>query len=81
MIDEQLLQRITLDPAVMAGKPVIRGTRIPVALLVRMVAQSIPDEDILREYPSLQAGDIKAALLYAAHSLSSEDVLPLSVSA
>jgi uncharacterized protein (DUF433 family) len=60
----ELLARVVLDPKVMRGKPVIRGTRIPVELLVRMVAQRIPDAAILREYPRLQADDIKAALLW-----------------
>ena len=64
MMDEHLQRRITLNPHVMAGKPVIRDTRIPVALLVRMVAQGIPDADILREYPRLQPEDIRAALSY-----------------
>jgi uncharacterized protein (DUF433 family) len=65
----------------MAGKPVIRGTRIPVELIVRMLAQGIPETDILREYPRLQPQDIRAALTYAARSLADEDVLPLSASA
>ena len=50
-MDEQLQQRISLDPKVMFGKPIIRGTRIPVELIVRMLAQGIPEGDILREYP------------------------------
>jgi uncharacterized protein (DUF433 family) len=64
----------------MAGKPVIRGTRIPVELIVRMLAQGIPETDILKEYPRLQPQDIRAALSYAARSLAEEDVLPLSIS-
>ena len=60
----ELLTRVVLDPKVMRGKPVIRGTRVPVDLLVRMVAQRIPDAEILREYPRLEAADIEAALLY-----------------
>jgi len=65
-MDERLLQRISINPRVMAGKPVIRGTRIPVELIVRMMAQGIPESDILREYPRLQPDDIRAALAYAA---------------
>ena len=79
-MDEQLQRRITLNPHVMAGKPVIRDTRIPVELLVRMVAQGIPDADILREYPRLQPEDMRAALGYAAQGLAHEDVFPLTVS-
>jgi uncharacterized protein (DUF433 family) len=55
---DQLLDRVVLDPRVMLGKPVIRGTRIPVELLLRMMAQRIPETDILREYPGLEADDI-----------------------
>jgi uncharacterized protein (DUF433 family) len=65
-LKEQLLQRIAIDPEVMVGKPVIRGTRIPVELIVRMVAQDIPRAEILREYPRLQPEDVQAAILYAA---------------
>ncbi len=52
------LNRISIDPAVMVGKPVIRGTRIPGELLVRMVAQGISYNEILAEYPGLQVEDI-----------------------
>ncbi len=80
-MDEQIRQRITLNPKVMVGKPVIRGTRIPVELIVRMLAQGIPESDILREYPRLQPEDIRAALDYAAQVLAHEDVFPLAASA
>ncbi|OGA31788.1 MAG: hypothetical protein A3G80_07075 [Betaproteobacteria bacterium RIFCSPLOWO2_12_FULL_62_13b] len=81
LMDEQLWQRITMDPKVMVGKPVIRGTRVPVELIVRMLAQGIPEGDILREYPRLQPEDIRAALTYAARVLAQEDVFPLSTPA
>ena len=80
-MDETLLKRIEMDPKVMVGKPVIKGTRIPVELIVRMVAQGITEKEILGEYPRLQADDIRAALVYAAWSLEHEDILPLAVSA
>jgi uncharacterized protein (DUF433 family) len=69
-MDEQLWQRISIDPKVMAGKPVIRGARAPVELIVGMLAQGIPEADILREYPRLQPDDIRAALSYAARVLA-----------
>ena len=72
-MNERLLARIVVDPKVMAGKPVIRGTRIPVELLVRMVAQGIPEGEILREYPRLQPDDVRAALTYAAEVVAGED--------
>lgn len=78
-MDEQLQQRINLDPRVMLGKPVIRGTRIPVEMIVRMLAQGIPQRDILQEYPRLHPDDIRAALAYAAAMLAHEEVFPLTV--
>ncbi len=73
-MEERLAQRIGLDPRVMVGKPVIRGTRIPVELIVRMVAQGIPEADILAEYPRLTRDDIGAALACAADVLAGEEV-------
>jgi len=80
-MDEEFKQRITLDPRIMAGKPVIRGTRIPVELIVRMLAQGISEAEILKEYPRLQPQDIRAALAYAARVLTQEEVFPLSAPA
>ncbi len=70
--------RITLDSHVMAGKPVIRGTRIPVELIVRMLAQGATEAEILAEYPELVAEDIRAALAYAAGVLANEEVYPIT---
>ncbi len=78
-MDETLLRRITVDPRIMAGKPVIRGTRIPVELIVRMLAQGVPEQEILQEYPRLEPQDIRAALAYAADVLAGEEVYPLAV--
>lgn len=80
-MNEQLEKRICIDPQVMTGKPVIRGTRIPVELIVRMLAQGISEDDILQEYPRLAREDIRASLAYAAQVLAHEDVFPLAVAA
>jgi uncharacterized protein (DUF433 family) len=69
-MSDDLLHRIVSDPEVMAGKPLIRGTRNPVELLVRMLAEGIPQADILREYSRLVPEDIRAALVYAAKELT-----------
>ena len=66
MNDNPLLERIAVNPNVMAGKPVIKGTRIPVELLALMAAQGLSDQDILSEYPHLTAEGIQAALNYSA---------------
>jgi uncharacterized protein (DUF433 family) len=75
-MNEQLWQRISIDPNVMTGKPVISGTRIPIEFIVRMLAQGIPESEVLQEYPRLEPGDIRAALAYAAQVLAHEDVFP-----
>ena len=72
------LERIVVDPKVMLGKPVIRGSRIPVELILKMLAQAISREDILREYPRLQPFDIQAALEYAATVVADESVFPIA---
>jgi len=81
MNQKQLLERVTINPRIMVGKPVIKGTRIPVELLIGMVAQGIPEEEILKEYPRLEREDIRAALTYAAMVVADEDIFPLTVSA
>jgi uncharacterized protein (DUF433 family) len=78
-MNNDLLNRVVQNPKVMAGKPVIRGTRIPIDLLVRMVAQGIPEQEILQEYPGIERADIRAALTYAADVVAREDVFPLLV--
>ena len=80
MMDEQLRQRISVSPSTMAGKAVIRGTRIPVDLVLRMLSQGISEQEILREYPRLEPADIHAALAYAADVVAHEEVFPLVAS-
>ena len=77
-MEEQLLYRIEINPKIMVGKPIIRGTRIPVELIVKMMAQGIAESEILKEYPRLKLEDIRAALSYAAHVLSHDEIFPLS---
>jgi uncharacterized protein (DUF433 family) len=80
-MDEQIQERVVINPKVLVGKPVIRGTRIPVELILRMFAQGISENEILSEYPRLQPADLRAALAYAAQTLAHEDILPLAISA
>jgi len=67
--------RIEIDPDVMLGKPVIRGTRITVELIVRKLSEGATEADLLDAYPRLRREDIRAALAYAADSLAHETVL------
>ena len=73
-----LTDRIEINAGVMLGKPVIRGTRIPVELLLRKLAEGAMIEDLLDAYPRLTEDDIRAALSYAADTIAQETVLALS---
>jgi len=76
-MEQRLLDRIEINPRVVVGKPVIRGTRVPVQLILKMLSQGISAEEIVEEYPHLTKEDIQAALAYAAETLAVEEVLPL----
>lgn len=67
--------RIEVNPDVMLGKPVIRGTRIPVALLLQKMAEGATEAELLDAYPRLAREDIRAALAYAARVLAHETVI------
>jgi uncharacterized protein (DUF433 family) len=66
--------RIVIDPRIMMGKPVIRGTRITVEILLKKLSEGLSQEEIMKEYPRLKAADIKAALGYAASTIQNEEI-------
>jgi uncharacterized protein (DUF433 family) len=68
--------RITLDPDILAGKPVIRGTRLSVEFVIALMAEGWNEADILANYPGISHDDIIACLAYARDMLSSEKVFP-----
>ena len=72
-----IYDRIETNPEVMLGKPVIKGTRIPVELIVHKLAEGASIEDLLDGYPTLTRQDVKSALLYAADMLGSETIVYL----
>jgi uncharacterized protein (DUF433 family) len=74
MLDDRLLGRITADPAILDGKPRVRGMRIPVELATAMLAQGATVEAIIDGYPGLEPDDIRACLLYAYKVLREERV-------
>jgi len=74
---EELLERITVDPDVLVGKPVIKGTRIPIYLIIELIASGMTIKDVLKEYPELKEDDVKAALLYASKLLEKEITVAL----
>jgi uncharacterized protein (DUF433 family) len=77
MTDKQLLERITMNPKAMAGKPVIRGTRLTVQHILGLLGHGATSAEILQEYPGLAAEDIQASLLFAQASLASISFVPL----
>lgn len=79
MKDQDLLERITLNPKVMAGKPVIKGTRLTVEYILNLLAHGATTEEVLEEYQGLKLEDIQACFLFATRSLSDTDFMPLTV--
>jgi uncharacterized protein (DUF433 family) len=67
-------QRISVDPQIMGGVPCIRGTRIPVAMLVRMVADGTTSDELLEEYPQLNTDDVREALRFAAANIDQRTI-------
>ncbi len=67
--------RIEVNPKVMLGKPVVRGTRIPVELILRKLSEGASEADLLDAYPRLEREDIRAALAYAADWLAHEETV------
>ena len=68
MSKDETLQYISSDPEIMHGKPCIKGTRIPVWLVVGMLGNGMTEDQILKQYPSLSSASIKAALKYASYT-------------
>lgn len=75
--EQQLLKRIILDPQIMTGKPVIKGTRLTVDYILNLLAHGTSEEEILEEYQGLTSQDIYACLLFATHSLRETSFFPL----
>ena len=71
---QDLLNRITFDKNVLCGKPLIRGLRISVEMILELLAKGATEEEILQDYPQLEPNDLRAALLYAHHMVAREDV-------
>ena len=74
---EKTNKRIVINPKVMVGKPVIKGTRIPVDTIIRLLAKGMTQEEILEDYPNLHKEDIKAALEYVADVIEGENIFPV----
>ena len=70
-------ERINIDPEILVGKPVVKGTRLAVDFIVGLLAEGWSEADILRNYPGLALADIRACLAYAQDRLASERVFPI----
>lgn len=82
MIDEEkLLERITINPKIFGGKPIIRGRRLAVEHILGMLAAGDSQDIILQGYPWLEAEDIQACLVYARRMVSNERIEPLVIEA
>jgi uncharacterized protein (DUF433 family) len=77
MTDQRLLERITIDPNVLVGKPVIKGTRLSVEYILNLLAHGATAADIIEEYKGLTQEDIQACLLFASRSLENTAFMPL----
>ena len=76
-MEQKILDRIVINPKIMVGKPVIKGTRIPVENILRKLAQNIDFEEILKDYPRLTRQDIQAAIMYAESLVENTEIFPV----
>ena len=72
-------ERIVIDPGILVGKPVVKGTRLAVEFVVDLLAQGWSEKEILKNYPGLKQDGIRACLAYASASLHAERVYPLQL--
>ncbi|MDT8781754.1 MAG: DUF433 domain-containing protein [Candidatus Bathyarchaeota archaeon] len=77
--EEELLERIVVNPKIMGGKPIVKGTRITVEQVLKMLAQGLSVDEILKDYPYLSKDDVAAVLFYAAKVAGEEEIYPVTV--
>jgi len=75
-MQDDLLDRIEINPEVMLGKPVVRGTRITVEIILEQLAADWPIEEILAQYPRLTREDVLAAIAYARQAVGTDEFMP-----
>ena len=79
-MEKQLLNRIVVNTKIMVGKPIIKGTRVPVDAILKKLAQNIDAEEILEDFPRLTKEDIRAAIMYAESLVENTEIFPLTPS-
>ncbi len=70
------IDRIVIDPKILAGHPIIKGTRIPISLILNLLSHGYTFNKIIAEYPELKIDDIKSAILYAEERIKREEIYP-----
>jgi uncharacterized protein (DUF433 family) len=78
-MEKEFQDRIVINPAIMAGKPIIKGTRIPVDMVADLFAQGMSFEDILEDYPHLKKEDLRAVLIYLADLVRGETAYEINL--
>ena len=78
---EEFLNRIVIDPNIMVGKPVIKGTRLTVQFILELMSDGLTIEEIIDEYQGLKREDVIACLCYASESIENTSVVPLKIEA
>jgi uncharacterized protein (DUF433 family) len=81
MTDQELLARITINPKVMVGKPVIRDTRLTVEFILNLLAHGATMDEVVNEYQGLKVEDVRACILFATKSLETTVFMPLAADA
>ncbi len=81
MQEEALLRRITANPEIFGGKPIIRGMRISVELILSLLTQGAPHDEILADYPDLESDDIRACLAYARAVIAHDSLEAVEIAA
>jgi uncharacterized protein (DUF433 family) len=79
MTDEQLLERISINPKIITGKPVIKGTRLTVEFILNLLAHGTTATEIIAEYKGLTLDDIRACILFASKTMEDTVFMPLTV--
>jgi|TARA_Y100000310_G_scaffold173296_1_gene173479 uncharacterized protein (DUF433 family) len=78
-MEKDFMNKIVVNPKVMVGKPIIKGTRITVEAIVGRVAEGMAFDEILEDFPYITEDDIKAALMYAQSLVAGEEIIPIII--
>ncbi len=79
MKSDKLLERIRFNPKIFGGKPIIRGLRISVEMILDLMSQGVSIQEILEDYPDLEVDDIRACLAYARAMIANEEIESLQL--